>query len=91
MGPRGPIDRVPDLCIEVLSTNRVYDRLTKRFVYAAAGVRELWLVEPSGSVERWSGEGLESAEALAATLTSPLLPGLTADLGRSSNVADQAP
>ncbi|HEV8240227.1 MAG TPA: Uma2 family endonuclease [Thermoanaerobaculia bacterium] len=76
----GPIDRVPDLCIEVLSTNRVYDRLTKRFVYAAAGVRELWLIEPSGSIERWSGEGLDTAEVLTASLTSPLLPGLTVDL-----------
>lgn len=73
----GPIDRVPDLCIEVLSTNRVYDRLTKRFVYAAAGVRELWLVEPGGSIERWSGEGLETSEVTTASLTSPLLPGLT--------------
>lgn len=76
----GPIDRVPDLCIEVLSTNRVYDRLTKRFVYAAAGVRELWLVEPSGSIERWSGDGLETSEVLTASLTSSLLPGLTIDL-----------
>lgn len=76
----GPIDRVPDLCIEVLSTNRVYDRLTKRFVYAAAGVRELWLVEPSSSIERWSGDGLETSEVLTASLTSSLLPELTVDL-----------
>ena len=26
----GPIDRVPDLCVEILSNNRTYDRLTKR-------------------------------------------------------------
>lgn len=38
----GPIDRVPDLCVEVLSTDRAYDRVTKRFLYAAAGVREYW-------------------------------------------------
>ena len=33
----GPIDHVPALCIEVLSQNRVYDRVTKRFIYALAG------------------------------------------------------
>jgi len=54
----GPLDRVPDLCVEVLSTNRAYDRLTKRVVYATSGVRELWLLEPSGSLERWTGQGL---------------------------------
>src|SRR6185369_7742053 len=37
---RGPIDRIPEICIEVLSTDRVYDRVTKRLVYAAAGVQE---------------------------------------------------
>src|SRR5262245_38231764 len=30
----GPIDRVPEICVEVLSSNRAYDRVTKRFIYA---------------------------------------------------------
>lgn len=76
----GPLDRVPDLCIEVLSTNGAYDRLTKRFVYAASGVQELWPIEPSGSIERWSGQGLNEAEELAESLTTPLLPGFELDL-----------
>lgn len=76
----GPIDRVPDLCVEILSTNRAYDRLTKRIVYATSGVRELWLLEPSGSIERWSGQGLNEAEELATTLATPLLPGFELDL-----------
>jgi Uma2 family endonuclease len=49
----GPIDAVPALCVEVLSADRVHDRVTKRLIYAAAGVREYWVVEPAGMVERW--------------------------------------
>lgn len=76
----GPVDQVPQLCVEVLSTNRAYDRLTKRFVYAAAGVEELWIVEPSGLVERWQGPGLSQAEELKESLTTPVLAELHLDL-----------
>jgi Uma2 family endonuclease len=42
-GLEGP----PDLLIEVLSpSNRGHDLLLKRALYARAGVREYWLVEP---------------------------------------------
>jgi Uma2 family endonuclease len=44
--PRG-IEGAPDLLIEVLSpSNRGHDLLTKRSLYARAGVREYWLVDP---------------------------------------------
>jgi Uma2 family endonuclease len=76
----GPIDSIPALCIEVLSSNRAHDRLTKRHVYAEAGVAELWTVEPTGSVERWSGAGLSQSELLAERLVSPVLPGFELDL-----------
>jgi Uma2 family endonuclease len=76
----GPIERVPEICIEVLSNNRAYDRITKRFVYAAAGVAEYWLIDPAGLVERWSGPGLAKDEALTDQLSSVLLPGLSLDL-----------
>jgi len=75
-----PLDTIPDLCVEILSTNRAYDRLTKRLVYAESGVRELWIVEPSGLVERWHGPGLNEAEEHRDALTTSLLPGFQLDL-----------
>lgn len=79
---QGPITRIPELCVEVLSTNRIYDRLTKRFVYAEAGVQELWTVEPTGAVERWWGTGLNQSELLTERLVSPLLAGFELDLAQ---------
>src|SRR5215211_619204 len=42
------VEGAPDLLIEVLSpSNRGHDLLTKRALYARAGVREYWLVDPA--------------------------------------------
>lgn len=72
----GPIRQCPTLCIEVLSgSNRSHDLVTKRFVYAAAGVPEYWIIDPNGSVERWRGDGLSEGAAVVDALSSPLLPG----------------
>ena len=68
--------------IEVLSEDRVHDRVTKRLLYAAAGVKENWVVEPAGLVERWSGPGLTRAETLRARVRTALLPGFALDLRR---------
>ena len=76
----GPIARIPDLCVEVLSTGRLYDRVTKRFIYAQAGVREYWVVEPAGVVERFAGPDLTQVEEARARLTSPVLAGYELDL-----------
>ena len=76
----GPIARIPDLCVEVLSTGRLYDRVTKRFIYAQAGVREYWVVEPAGVVERFAGPELTQIEEVRARLTSPVLAGYELDL-----------
>ncbi|MDX2053404.1 MAG: Uma2 family endonuclease [Polyangiaceae bacterium] len=77
----GPIDRVPDLCIEVLSLNRSYDRVAKRYVYAEAGVREYWLIDQAGAIEVRAAEGLAQVrELVEGKLESPLLPGFTLEL-----------
>jgi Uma2 family endonuclease len=76
----GPIERIPEICVEILSTNRVYDRITKRFVYGEAGVAEYWVVEPAGFVERWSGPGLGRDEIVRDRLATPLLAGFELDL-----------
>lgn len=42
------LEGVPDLVVEVLSpSTRGHDVLTKRALYARAGVREYWLVDPN--------------------------------------------
>jgi Uma2 family endonuclease len=78
----GPLIDIPELCVEVLSNNRAYDRLTKRLVYAEAGVRELWTIATDGEAERWCGERLSESELSRERLTSPLLPGFELDLRR---------
>lgn len=78
---RMPISVIPDLCIEIVSRDRVYDRVTKRQVYAQAGVREYWtVVAQLGFVERWTGPGLAEREELRDALTTPLLPGFRLDV-----------
>lgn len=76
----GPITRVPEICVEVLSVNRAYDRVTKRFVYGSAGVVEYWIVDPAGFVEVWSGPALAHETGVTDRLTSPLLPDFGLDV-----------
>jgi Uma2 family endonuclease len=76
-----PLTTVPDLCIEVVSTNRLYDRVTKRLAYAQAGVAEYWTVMKSERmVERWTGQNLATREELRDRLTTPMLPSLSVDI-----------
>jgi Uma2 family endonuclease len=76
-----PITVVPDLCVEIVMNDRVYDRITKRLVYAEAGVREYWTVVPRlGFVERWTGERLRTREECTERLVTPLLPGFELDV-----------
>jgi Uma2 family endonuclease len=77
-----PIERIPALCIEVLSSDRTYDRVTKRYLYAEAGVREYWVVDPAGVFERRSGPALGGHELCEGELASPLLAGFALDLSR---------
>ena len=84
----GPIARIPDLCVEVLSTGRLYDRVTKRFIYAQAGVREYWVVdEAQRRVVVFTHDGAGSFDGGApfasdARLTSAVLVGLDLAVAR---------
>ncbi len=75
----------PDLFVSfdkiVSPSNPTDDRFGKRLIYAEAGAKELWTIEPGYYVERWSGGNLREVEKLESRVTSPLLPGLTIDLG----------
>jgi Uma2 family endonuclease len=81
-GVEGP----PDLLIEVLSpSNRAHDQVRKRALYARAGVREYWIVDPDvASIEIIDAAG-ETVQRVVVgaddslTLRSPLLGDLSAD------------
>lgn len=76
----GPVRQIPDLVVEVLSANRSYDRVTKRLLYAEAGVGEYWMVDP----HRRAVEvvvGLETVRVERERLRSRQLDGLEIDLG----------
>ncbi len=78
---KGPIQRVPELCVEVMSRDRLYDRVTKRLVYARAGVRELWTVDLANElIERWTGDGFDARDEVRDRLQTRLLPGFTLDV-----------
>jgi Uma2 family endonuclease len=73
------IKGVPDLLIEILSSDRDYDRKKKYRLYERTGVSEYWIVDPfEDAVEIYRHDGGKFVRAdIADTLTSPLLPGFT--------------
>ena len=80
------LEGVPDLVVEVLSpSTRGHDALTKRALYARAGVRESWLVDPTArSVEvlRLVHDAFHLAQRAGErdTAASFLLPGAALDV-----------
>ena len=80
------LEGVPDLVVEVLSpSTRGHDALTKRALYARAGVRESWLVDPTArSVEvlRLVDDAFHLAQRAGErdTAASFLLPGAALDV-----------
>ena len=79
------VEGVPDIVIEILSTDRNRDLVRKRQIYAESGVREYWIIDPvNDTVLPLQLSGSEYAErptlTAADTLTTPLLPGLSIPL-----------
>jgi Uma2 family endonuclease len=90
----------PDLLIEVLSpSNRGHDLLTKRALYARAGVREYWIVDPTNrtvdilTLDRDAFHTVQVASGEDAVV-SPLLGGLAFPLpavfARLDEIKDEA-
>ena len=81
----GYFEGVPDIVVEVLSSDRNQDLIRKRQIYADAGVSEYWIFDPVNDtallLELRDGDyvsrGLLTADD---TLTTPLLPGLAIPL-----------
>jgi len=76
------IKGVPDLLIEILSSNRDYDRKKKYRLYERVGVQEYWIVDPfedAVDVYRRQDDRFVRVDP-ADTLTTPLLPGFTLPL-----------
>ncbi len=77
------IEGPPTLVVEVLSpSNPEHDRITKRALYARAGVAEYWIVSPeAATIEILTlHDGHSTVHARIGgdeALTSPLLPALT--------------
>jgi Uma2 family endonuclease len=74
---------IPDLAAEVLSpseTPRTIHRKLKQ--YFAAGVKEVWLIDPeTNTAEIWTGPSLPERELTTSdALASPLLPGFALSL-----------
>ena len=76
----------PDLVVEILSPSTAErDRTLKRALYAEYGVQEYWLVDPDTKTVTVlvldAGAFAEAAcYGTGQTLTSPILPGFTANL-----------
>jgi Uma2 family endonuclease len=76
---RTPIEVIPDLIVEVVSGKRAHDRFLKRALYADAGVREYWLVDPKRRLVEISVGGVALVEKTDA-VESEVAPGLRLDV-----------
>jgi Uma2 family endonuclease len=74
---------VPDIACEVLSPNERPGRVHRKLAqYFAAGVKEVWLIDPeTDTAEIWTGPRLPEQQLTAGdSLASPLLPGFALSL-----------
>ena len=81
----GYAEGAPDIVVEILSTNRRRDLVRKRHIYAAAGVKEYWIVDPRHDtvLPLQLHDGRYAARptlGVGDVLTTPLLSGLAIPL-----------
>ncbi len=87
MPPRRPklFDGAPDLLLEILSpSNRAIDLEEKRPAYRAAGIREIWFIDPAEErvlVDRKSGRGYVEEVYTSGRVESQVLKGFWLDVG----------
>lgn len=64
--------RVPVLCVEILSSNRAHDLITKTAKYAEAGLDHYWIVDPvSESMEILVRDGVHYRSETTVTRDAP--------------------
>ena len=90
------LDGIPDLVVEVLSTDRRRDLALKRGWYAAAGIPEYWILDPVNdtlTILELSGNEYTERAVLGSddVLTTPMLPGFDLPLERLFANPDRVP
>ncbi|MGH2533321.1 MAG: Uma2 family endonuclease [Thermomicrobiales bacterium] len=82
----GMIEGAPDLLVEVISpSTRRRDRVHKAALYASAGVREYWIVDPTVEtilIQRLQGGRYVPIETIGGILHSTVLVGFELDVAR---------
>ena len=80
----GCVEGIPDLVVEILSSDRNRDLRMKRNLYAGAGIPEYWILDPVNdalTVLELSGDDyVERTLGRADTLTTLAIPGFTLPL-----------
>ena len=80
----GYVEGIPDLVVEILSSDRNRDLVMKRNLYAGAGIPEYWTLDPFNDVltvlEPSGSEYVERALGRNDTLTTAAIPGFALPL-----------
>lgn len=80
----GMVEGIPDLVVEILSSDRNRDLVMKRNLYAGAGIPEYWTLDPANDVltvlELSGSEYVERTLGRDDTLTTATIPGLALPL-----------
>ncbi len=81
---RGYVEGVPDLVVEILSSDRNRDLVMKRDLYAGAGIPEYWILDPVNDVlavlELSGNEYVERTLDRDDTLATSTIPGFALPL-----------